>query len=435
MKQIIFLLIAFGINCSIFAQNQWEWSMLAALPIPVTNNAVCEAATANGKYVYSFGGISDSIAPTMVHQRIFKYTVANNQWSEIIATADTAGRINGFTSFVNHKIYWIGGDYVVNDSTFIPSNKVHIYNPVTDTFEIDGAPLPVPVSKQVQAVWRDSLIFVISGINGGNTLTDVQIYHPLNDSWTMGTPLPDTNLFKTFGASGFILGDTIYYFGGGIYFPDTTAVSYLRKGIINPQNPSQITWSLFSSTVGSPQYKSVCSGHSKTLFWVGGTDKVYNYYLNSVEDSLPVQPNQRLMEYQVVTKTQINTFNPLNNIMNLGGIAFLGGGNWVIAGGLDSTRHISNKVFLIHNPTLSDINQALQPPFFKVYPINDSYFIVKTDNIGKIRIFDAAGRLLHQSDKNLADLKIKKSLLSNGILIFVYYNNISLPVFTKVFNP
>lgn len=433
-KMALLLLVCFFCGLA-NAQNQWSWTALAPIPIHTTDNAVCEALLSQGKFVYSFGGMQDVVSPSSVHQRVFKYNVTTDTWAETAHIPDTAGKIDNFASFVQQKIYLIGGKYVLDDSTFVTADKVHIYNPQTDTFEADGSPLPIPVSGQVQAVWNDSLIYVISGLSNGTTTPAVQIYNPSQDTWSSGTPLPDTNKFKCYGASGYILGDTIYYFGGAIQYPSSATVNYFRKGVINPSNPTVITWTFVSKSIGSPQYKSVCSGHNQTLFWVGGTDKTYNFDLKNAEDSTLVSPNMRLMEIKTKNLVQTNSFDPLNNVMDLNGMANVGGGNWIITGGIDSLHQVTNTTYLLHNPSLTDIKDALHPPFFKVYSIDDEHFIVKTDNIGKVFIYNTIGQLFYTSDKGLADLKVNKSELPEGILFFVYMNNISLPVTIKVVNP
>lgn len=435
MKQVFIVLICFFLHFIVLGQDSWSWTTLSPLPIKTSSNALCESINPQGKFVYSFGGMKDSLSASSVHQRTFKYDVLADIWTETDSIPDTSGVINAFANAVGIKIYLIGGEYVLNDSTTVTSDKVHIYNALVDTFENDGAQLPTPVSSQVQAVWRDSLIYVISGLSNGLTTPAVQIYNPSLNNWNYGTPVPNTGMYECYGASGYILGDTIYYFGGAVLSPSPSTVSSFRKGLIDPQNPYHIDWYFVGNNIGSPQYKSVCSGHNQTLFWVGGASKTYNLQAKNTQDSTVVHSNERLMDVNVVTQSQKNSFDPLNTAMDLGGIANLGGGNWIIAGGIDSLNQATNATFLIHNPSLTDIKDALHPPFFEVTSPNNNYFLVKTDNIGKVAIFDMAGRLLQRFDKNLADLKIMKSTLPSGMILFVYNNDISLPVYLKKFNP
>ena len=101
-------------------------------------------------------------------------------------------------------------------------------------FLADGAPIPVPIDDHVQAVWRDSLIYVVTGWSDTRNVPNVQIYNPTEDKWIEGTSVPTGVQFESFGTSGTILGDTIFYYGGasfGFRFP---VQNTLRKGVIDP---------------------------------------------------------------------------------------------------------------------------------------------------------------------------------------------------------
>ena len=155
---------------------------------------------------------------------------------------DTLGRVASAASVVNRVAYVIGG-YRVRRTTlraqFRPGPPLR---PGVRVWLPDGAPVPVPIDDRVQAVWRDSLIYVVTGWSDGTNVPDVQVYDPANDAWQSATPVPNNNLYKVFGASGTIVGDTIYYYGGaslGFNFP---AQDRLRMGIIDPADPLQVTW-------------------------------------------------------------------------------------------------------------------------------------------------------------------------------------------------
>ncbi|MEX2483707.1 MAG: hypothetical protein WED10_04080 [Brumimicrobium sp.] len=431
-RMLLLILLSFGLNC--FSQNGWDWTELAEMPNSTTNNALCGVFVNNQKYVYSFGGISDSLTYADIHQRVYKYNVTNDFWTEEDEVPDTLGKIGASASFVNNKIYLIGGYHVDADSNEYSSDRVHIYNPSLDTFEVDGTSLPTPVNDHVQSVWRDSLIYVISGWSNFGNAPNVQIYNPFFDSWISGTQIPNDNIFKTFGASGYILGDTIYYFGGATEANPFPATQYLRKGIINPNDPTQIDWIYVGDSPGGTNYKSACSGHGSTVFWVGGSQVAHNYDAKSFNDSSIVNPSAKIFKYDVQSNNKENITNTPHTLMDLGGIAKMGGGNWIIAGGLDSLQEVSNKTYLIHNTNLSDIDKALQPPFFEVKENADFYRIV-TENVGVVEVYDVSGRKLFSDEKYLADLMIPKSQLSSNILLFVYDDGSNVPVTRKKIQP
>ncbi|PKR79920.1 hypothetical protein CW751_12620 [Brumimicrobium salinarum] len=412
------------------SQSDWKWAALSPLPISTTNNAVVASLTNEEKFIYNFGGITDPTDYNTIHQRVFKYTVSSDNWTEINCLADTLAKISSATSYVKNKIYITGGKHLTSDSTAVSSNKTHIFNPFIDTFEVNGNDMPVAVHDHVQAVWRDSLIFLVGGMNNNQILPDVQIYNPSFDSWSQGTPVPDNSQFKSFGATGYILGDTIFYFGGAHNDSIIQTNNYFRKGVINKNDPTQIEWSFIFTDLGEPIYRGACSGHNKTLFWVGGSEKTYLTAPNDINTNLPVFPNHRLVSYNLETKQKTDYLNTPYHVMDINGIAKLGGGNWIIAGGLDSLNNVSNRTILLHNPALSDLNKAIKPPFFKVNETENNYIVI-TKNIGEISVYDVSGKLLYRSAKQLADLYISRSKLSNGILLFVYNDGLNLPVHRK----
>jgi N-acetylneuraminic acid mutarotase len=416
------------------AQGEWEWTELSDLPYPTSNNALTEAVVNGKKYVYSFGGISDSLHPENIHQRVFKYDVLNNTWSQQPLIPDTLGKIAAGASFVNNKIYVMGGYHVDSSFNEYSSDRVHVYNPFIDTFEVDGAPIPTPIDDHVQAVWRDSLIYVVTGWSNTSNVPQVQVYNPFFNSWLTAEAVPDDNTFKAFGASGYILGDTIYYYGGVSGGFNFTSQSFFRRGIINPEDPTQIEWEIADEPAGGDNYRMACSGHNKTVFFVGGAEIAYNFDALAYSDGEQVFPNQRILKYNVSEASYENTFNTTHDPMDLRGIAKLGGGNWIIAGGIDTSRVASPSTYLLHNSNLSDVEEAIQPPFFEVTEQQD-YYIVETENVGDVNVYDIQGRTLFDSAKSLANLWIPKSTLGKGILLFVFDNNTNVPITLKRVNP
>tara|TARA_B100000508_G_C11465634_1_gene282080 strand:+ start:11070 stop:12392 length:1323 start_codon:yes stop_codon:yes gene_type:complete len=416
------------------AQGEWEWTELSELPFPTANNALCEALVNGEKYVYSFGGITDSLHPEDIHQRVFKYDVLNDEWTEQAALPDTMGKIAAGASFVNNKIYVMGGYHVDTNLNEYSSDRVHIYNPYIDTFEVDGAPIPTPIDDHVQVVWRDSLIYVVTGWSNFSNVPYVQVYNPYFNSWEAASPVPNDNTFKAFGAAGYILGDTIYYYGGVSGSLGFSARSYLRKGVINPEDPLDIQWEMVEEPPGGDNYRMACSGHDKTIFFVGGAATAYNFDALAYSNGDQVYPNERILSYDVESGISENTFNTEHDPMDLRGIAKMGGGNWIIAGGIDTNRVARTSTYLLHNENLSDIDQAIQPPFFEVQE-NSDFYIVETENVGEVNVYDIQGRTLFSSAKSLANLWIPKSRLGEGMLLFVYDNDTNVPITIKKVNP
>jgi len=200
MKNLVLILLAIlMVSVSVLSQTI---TRLSDMPERVTNQAVAFAEVDGEGFVYSFAGLDSTKLFSGIHQKGFKYDVANDTWQEIDPLPSGNGRIAAGASLVKDKIYIIGGYEVFEDDSEISVDLVHVYDPATDTYLPDASPIPLAIDDHVQAVWRDSLIYVVTGWSNTTNVPNVQIYNPAEDEWTAGTPVPDNNTYKVFGSSG-----------------------------------------------------------------------------------------------------------------------------------------------------------------------------------------------------------------------------------------
>lgn len=428
MLFIIFLILTF-FQFSFSQEEEWEVFNLSNLPVPLAHNTIVEARVTNQNFVYSFSGVKDSLHPSNICDTIFKYNVLSDSWSSLNFNYDSLKTVGRKAVFTNNRIYLFGG-YYFDGTNQLNDERTLIFNPFQDTLELSGANMPNPVQGQVTAVWRDSLIFNIGGLlDNGNFSTKVQLYDPFFNSWEEAEELPNNDFFKSQGAGGYILEDTIYLLGGisGDFVP--SAKDYIRKGVINPDDPLDIDWSFESSDPSAESFGANCSGFADKIFLFGGSFVGHDFYLNDTIDSLDVIPRSQFFNY-FVRLEEISTQNvdqPYNAVY---GIAKMGGGNWITTGGVDTSGVITSRTLLLSNKDFSSISEAVQPPVFDVIDGND-YFIVQTENTGNISVYDLSGRLVLESFKGLSDLYISKSDLVNGMLLFVYEDGTNLPVVRK----
>ncbi len=99
-------------------------------------------------------------------------------------------KIASAASVVKGKIYIIGGYHVFPDGHEKSSSKIHIYDPALNQYLENGADLPTPIDDHVQAVWNDSLIYVISGWSDSLIVNLVQVYNP-GSHWHYASSFPD----------------------------------------------------------------------------------------------------------------------------------------------------------------------------------------------------------------------------------------------------
>jgi len=245
--------------------NGQDFIELPDLPEAVANNVVTDAMVSGVKYIYSFSGIDSTKQFSGIHKKAFRYNTATKIWDRINDLPSGNGRIAAAASTVKNKIYILGGYEVFSGGGESSFDKVHAYDPETNEYLEDGMPIPIPIDDQVQAVYKDSLIYVVTGWSNNGNVADVQIYDPANDSWSTGTPVPNTVDYKVFGASGAILGDTLYYIGGarsGASFPATT---FSRKGYIIPDNPTDIEWSGVSGIPAARCYRAAAFSNNEAI--------------------------------------------------------------------------------------------------------------------------------------------------------------------------
>ena len=406
---LVILILTFAVN-----SQSWQWTKLSPMPISTTNNAVCEALVNGNEYVYSFGGLDSSKIFSGIHNRCFKYNVANNSWSELDTVPESSPVIAAAASFVNNKIYIIGGYHVSQNGNETSSNRVHVFNPLIDIFESDGASIPFPIDDHVQCVYRDSLIFVVSGWSNSGNVPYVQIYNPFMDQWQTGTNTPSNAFFTAFGASGYILGDTLYYFGGASG-GNFGARKYMRKGYINPTDPTDIQWSQMADAPGIEGYRSACSGTENTLFWVGGSSVSYNYNGIAYNGSGGVDPSARILQFNNNVYQYSDEVSEPFGVMELRGIAKLGGTRWIICGGMDSSQLVTKRTFLLENSSVEI--ESTKPEILKVTNLISSIRIESVLNESAV-LLDLSGKCV-RSYKQSKEFVIPKELFPSGVYYFI----------------
>ncbi|MEO6038357.1 MAG: hypothetical protein ABIQ93_08090 [Saprospiraceae bacterium] len=350
MYKLLLNLVFFAIPAFASAQFPPFYSELPPIPEAVTNNAVVAAVVNDMPYVYSFCGLDSTKLWSGIHLKAWRLNLLSNEWQSLPPVPDPAGgRIAAAASLLKGLIYVVGGYHVAENANESSSAKVHRFDPVANTWLTDAAPLPKAIDDQVQAVWRDSLLFVVAGWSNIQNVPYVQIYNPASDTWQTGTALPNNNNFKAFGASGLIVGDTLYYCGGAGNGANFAATSTLRKGYIHPDNPSTITWSstTLAEARGYRMAAAVMAGHP---VWVGGSAKTYNYDALAYDGSGGVPALTRLLDYDRNTGvlSAISDTLLLPPLMDLRGAAQISPNFFVTVGGMGKEQEVLNKVYGFH---------------------------------------------------------------------------------------
>ncbi|NND95093.1 MAG: hypothetical protein HKN45_09520, partial [Flavobacteriales bacterium] len=193
------------LSIGMLGQYNWTWEELPLMPEAISNNAVAQGVIGEDVYVYTFSGIDTTKTNEGISLVSMRYSMNEGQWDYIEDLPDTLGKIAAAASSVDNIIYIIGGYHVFDGAPFeLSSDRVHRYCPETNSYLQDGASIPFAIDDQVQAVWRDSLIYVVTGWSNTQNVEYVQIYNPSIDEWQQGTPVPNGTVYEAFGASGTI---------------------------------------------------------------------------------------------------------------------------------------------------------------------------------------------------------------------------------------
>jgi hypothetical protein len=105
-------------------------------------------------------------------------------------------------------------------------------------------------------------------VDGNSGMKYVQIYNVLANTWTSGTPL----LTPCAWGDACIIGDTIYFAGG--YNPSAKVVdSMMRKGAINPADPTRIAWS-WGPRLPAPRGNGPTVDLNGKVYWIAGDGKI-----------------------------------------------------------------------------------------------------------------------------------------------------------------
>ena len=372
------------------------------MPERVSNNAVV-AADVNGKtYIYSFCGIDSTKIWSGIHLKAWRLDVEANEWESLPDIPDpNGGKIAASANVVNGKIYVIGGYHVAQNGNEISSDKVHVFDTETNDWLPDAALIPTAIDDQVQVVWRDSLIYVVTGWSNTDNVADVQIFNPSENTWMAGTSVPNQNDYKVFGGAGVIIEDTIFYAGGARPSFNFPASSVFRKGVVNPQNPIEIEWTK-ESKPESKGYRMAAAIHDGKGVWLGGSDITYNYNGIAYNGSGGVPALGRITVFDPSTNNFFQTFGDMPKVMDLRGAAQINNDEVIIAGGMVANQQVTNKVWRIQMGNLTGIEHDQNEfDYFKIFPnpVSQELTIEKSGNF-ELEMYDANSSLLFTKSAN-----------------------------------
>ncbi|MCB8987645.1 MAG: S8 family serine peptidase [Ardenticatenaceae bacterium] len=173
------------------------WETMAPLPAGRAFHAV--VATEN--YLYVIGGTSD--AAGTASSTNFRYDFNYDNWQTMAPLPEAMDSIDG--AAINGKIYIPG-----NAST----GTTYVYDIAADSWSTLAANNGYSARSQYQVVTLGSDLYVLGGIVGGASTTQVWRLDTTTGNWTAVTPMQKS---RTSFAAGAINGEI--YVAGGVAFP------------------------------------------------------------------------------------------------------------------------------------------------------------------------------------------------------------------------
>lgn len=235
------------------------WSSLATSPHAVSRSCCTFIRRAGVNYLYQFGG-----GATTQLTNVAVLNINTNTWTNSVSTMPFA--ISAGTSIADGDsiIYVIGG----NTGTF---GKIMKYNIGANTWTT-LTDMPLPVTDAVCVKYQDTLIYVIGGGDGtfGAVVSNgSRLFRMRSGTWATLSNFPISVAMM----GGGIYKDTIIMTGGWTGAAPGNATTY--KGVINPSDPTQITWTTLANypTGGVTRMASyVCSipGQGVGIVFSGG---------------------------------------------------------------------------------------------------------------------------------------------------------------------
>lgn len=407
-------MILFSLSLNLFAQTDYPWEDISPMPEARANNAVCAAPVFNTKYIYSFAGIDTTKVYSGISNRSWRMDVNTQVWEEIDPLPETNTKIAAGASYVNGKIYIIGGYTVTASSNEISSPKIHIYDPTLNFYEEDGADIPVPIDDHVQLVYNDSLIYVITGWSNSGNVGNVQVYDTYNNAWLEATELPPSADYRVFGGSGELIGDTIYYAGGARFGNNFPLGMWFRKGYINPENPLEIEWTAFqdSLALGYRQGTVVLDGK---VHWIGGSSVSYNYDGIAYNGTGGVSTDDRVVTYDPASGLLSVVSSASPSVMDLRGIAN-DGENIYIIGGMGPDQTVQPNVFKYNYVPPVNIESFVEESSLLIQnPVSEWIYLTEVNEHSFYSIIGMDGKLIRNG--NVSDMKIYSGDLSVGVYV------------------
>ena len=323
-----------------------NWSQADSLPAKISNNAVSAAEVDGNWQLYTFLGLEEGKTHSDVSDFAARYDVTEGSWNQISGVPDETGRLASTAEYVNGKIYLFGGYTVAEDGSEVSTEEVFMYDPATNSYE-EVANMLLPVEDAVSLVYQDRYIYLISGWNNTNNVSNVQVYDTQTNSWKHATPYPGPPVF---GHAGGIVGNTMVLSDGVQSVVDEGEKIFMMspgsiKGEIDAENPEMINWARIPQHPGKARYRMAAVGVSspvEMVIFAGGSTNPYNY--NGIGyNNQPAFAESSVFAYRLDTQEWVELGEMPTATMDHRGIA-KAGDEFYLIGGMVNDQKVTDLV-------------------------------------------------------------------------------------------
>lgn len=321
-------------------------NQFAALPMPLSNNAVAAITTQDRHYVVSFAGLGAGRSSDDALTVTLMLDSESGQWRESMPLPGGQGRLAATASAVGGMAYVFGGYTVAADGSEVSTPWVHAFNPETEEFSSRMA-MPVPVDDAVSLTYQDRYIYLISGWHDLGNVNLTQRYDTQTDTWVQATPIPGSAVF---GHAGGIVGNTIVYCDGVAIraFPDQRREFLVSDecflGVIDERDSRKIDWRSLDAHPGLPRYRMAAAGSASlnAVLFIGGSENPYNY--NGIGyNGEPAEPAENALLFDLgALSWQLLPLTDPPTMDHRGLVPFEG--DWLTVGGMLARQKITDQV-------------------------------------------------------------------------------------------
>lgn len=316
-------------------------ALIPALPHPVTNNAVASGSIGSRWHLFSFLGVDSSRSWSGITREAFAYDDQSATWRALPDVPGPRGRLAATAQVARGRVYLFGGYTVDSNATEQSLDHVDVFDPKLGNWT-RATPIPTAVDDAVSGVYRDSLIYLISGWHDNDNVRLVQVYDVVHDRWSAGTSIPGAGVF---GHSGSMAGNTIVFIDGvtrNEQLPKYRLASQSWIGTVDVAHPEQITWQLLPPHPGPPRYRAAATSCDALVIFAGGTDNPYNF--NGIGyNGVPSKPLDSVIAYDTESGTWRTLPSAPSATMDHRALA-VRGGLAAVAGGMRDLQRVSASV-------------------------------------------------------------------------------------------